>query len=294
MSAPSDAAAVPSLPPRIVDAWINANVPAAAAVWHTSRHPLDVSTRVFAAGHRIGEGEPFAATVAAMDAAGISAGVLSSMREYSPFDDVMRFHELVAELAAEYPARFVCAGGVDPSAGPLAAARMARRLVEELGFRALKVMPGTVGAAPNHRMYYPLYAACCELGVPITVNVGFPGPRVPAEVQRPIHLDDVCRDLPELTVVMTHLGSPWHDEAIAMTLQHENCYLMTSAWAPRHYPQALVRHIDARGRGRVMFATDYPLLTFERCVTEAMRLPLRPEARADFLGGVATRVLLGG
>ncbi len=274
----------------VVDAWVNPNLPAVAAVWHTQTHPRDVATRVFDAADRVGEGAPLEWMLAEMDAAGVARGVLSSMREYSPFDDVMRFHELVAELVGQAPSRLVAAGGVDPSLGAMAAARMARHLVEGLGFRAVKVMPSAVGAPPDDRMYYPLYAVCCELDVPITVNVGFPGPRIPAKPQQPVHLDEVLRTFPELTVVMTHVGWPWHLEVIALLLKYESAFLMTSAWAPKHYPAELVHHMATRGRGRIMFATDYPLLTFERCVAEARRLPLPPEAMADFLHGTASRV----
>jgi uncharacterized protein len=292
MSAASVAGAQESRSTRvIIDAWINPNIPQVAEVWHSRRHPSDVASRVFNAQGRIGEGEPIEQTLAAMDGAGVTRGVLSSMKEYSPYLDVMEFHELVAQLVADHPDRFIAAGGVDPARdGVMAAVRMAERLVTELDFRAIKVMPSIVGSPPDDRMYYPLYAKCCELDVPITINVGFPGPRTPAEPQRPLHLDEVCRTFPELTVVMTHVGWPWHLEAIALLLKYERCHLMTSAWAPRHYPSELVHHIATRGRGRVLFATDYPLLPLDRCVEEALALALPTDAAGAFLHGTAEEV----
>jgi uncharacterized protein len=275
----------------IIDAWINPNLPQVAEVWHSQQHPSDVASRVFDAQNRIRGGEPIEKTLAAMDSAGVTRGVLSSMWEYSPFPDVMEFHELVAQLVAQHPDRFIAAGGVDPARdGVMAAARMAEQLVVELDFRAIKVMPSIVGSPPDDRIYYPLYAKCCELDVPVTINVGFPGPRTPADPQRPLHLDEVCRTFPELTVVMTHLGWPWHLEAIALLLKYERCYLMTSAWAPRHYPSELVHHIATRGRGRVLFATDYPLLPLDRCVDEALALELPEDAADAFLHGTAEAV----
>ncbi|MCZ7526499.1 MAG: amidohydrolase family protein [Acidimicrobiia bacterium] len=212
------------------------------------------------------------------------------MREYSPFEDLWRFHELVAEIVEEHPGRFVGAGGVNPAESVTGATRMARRMVEELGFRAVKVMPSMVGAPPDDRMYYPLYAKCCELDVPITVNVGLPGPRTPADPQRPLHLDEVCRTFPDLKVVMTHLGWPWHLEVIGLLLKYEHLYLMTSAWAPRHYPAEVVHHAATRGVGKIMFATDYPLLSFERCVREALDLGLPPHAAEAFFHTTAEEV----
>lgn len=274
----------------VVDAWVNANLPPMAQVWHSREHPKDVATRLFAASDRIGEGQPIEQTTAEMEAAGVTRGVLSSMREYSPYEDVHEFHELVAEAVASSGGRFIAAGGVSPSEGVTAAPRLARRLVEELDFRAIKVMPSSEGRPPDDRMYYPLYWTCCELGVPLTVNVGIPGPRMPADPQRPLYLDEVCRTFPELTVVMTHVGWPWHEEAIGLMLKYERLYLMTSAWAPKHYPSELVRYMATRGRGKVMFATDYPLLSFERCVSEARRLDLPDDAADAFFSGTAEAV----
>lgn len=278
-------------PSRIVDAWINPNLPDVAEVWHEQEHPRDVAERLFAARDRIGEGEPIHDTVAAMDAAGVAGGVLSSMREYSPYPDLMRFHELVAELCAAHPDRFVAAGGVDPihdGVGP--AAQMVERLVGELGFRAIKIMPSLAGAPPNDARFYPVYERCAAHGAPITVNVGFPGPKAPAELQRPLHVEDVLRHFPGLTVVMTHVGWPWHEEVLGLVLKYEGAYLMTSAWAPKHYPPELVHHLGRRAQGKIMFATDYPLLSFERCVREARELSLSPDAAAAFLHRTAEEV----
>jgi len=275
---------------RVVDAWINPNLAPVAAVWSTSEHPRDVATRVFDAHDRIGTGGPISETLDEMDSAGVAAGILTSMKEFSPFPDVMQFHEVVAELVAENPDRLIAAGGVDPSAGVMQSVRMAHRLVTDLDFRAIRVMPSMVGAPPNDRIYYPLYAACCELEVPVTLNVGLPGPRVPGEHQRPIHVEEVCLAFPELTVVMTHLGWPWHLEAIGLLLKYPNLYLMTSAWAPRHYPSELVDFMGSRGAGRIMFATDYPLLSFRRCVQEAAALPLSGSSAAAFFHETAEEV----
>lgn len=277
-------------PSGITDAWVNANLPSMAQVWHSREHPKDVASRLFSAQERIGEGQTIEQTAAEMDAAGVTRGVLSSMREYSPYEDVYEFHAVVAEAVAASGGRFIAAGGVSPSEGVTAAPRLARRMVEELDFRAIKVMPSSEGTPPDDRIYYPLYWTCCELDVPITINVGIPGPRMPAEPQRPLYLDEVCRTFPELTIVMTHVGWPWHEEAIGLMLKYERLYLMTSAWAPKHYPPELVRYIATRGNGKVMFATDYPLLSFERCVSEARALNLHADAAAAFFSGTAAAV----
>lgn len=274
----------------IIDAWVNPNFPEVAAVWSSQTHPTRVASHLFHAHDRIGAGETIEETASAMDVAGVDGGVLSSMKEYSPFPDVLQFHELVAEAAASRPDRFVTAGGLDPRDGLVACNRMARRLVEDLGFRALKIMPASVGLPADDRCFYPLYATCCELGVPITVNVGMPGAQMAAAPAQPVHLDEVCRTFPELTIVMTHVGFPWHLEVIGMLVRYEQTYLMTSAWSPRHYPPEIVHHIATRGKGRVMFATDYPLLGFDRCVREAQALELPADAAEAFFHTTAEKV----
>ena len=113
-----------------------------------------------------------------------------------------------------------------------------RRMVEDYSFKAIRVVPQVIELPPDYRDYYPAYSAAVDLDVPITVNVGMPGPLRPAEVQRPLSLDRVCLDFPELVVVATHMGHPWHEELLSMMVRHQNLYLMTSAWAPRYSPRS--------------------------------------------------------
>jgi predicted TIM-barrel fold metal-dependent hydrolase len=136
---------------------------------------------------------------------------------------------------------------------------------------------------PSDAVYYPLYTKCCELGLALCVNTGIPGPPLPAEPQNPIHLDRVCIRFPELRLCMIHGADPWWDTAIRLMLKYRNLRLMTSAWSPKRLPAALLHYMSTRGKDRIMFASDYPVLSMERCVGEAVALDLTDEVRDAWL-----------
>ena len=132
---------------------------------------------------------------------------------------------------------------------------------------------------PSDAVYYPLYTKCCELDLPLCVNTGIPGPPLPAEVQNPIHLDRVCIRFPELKLCMIHGADPWWDTAIRLMLKYRNLRLMTSAWSPKCLPESLLHYMRTRGKDRIIFASDYPVLSMERTLGEAAELDLPDEVR---------------
>jgi len=140
---------------------------------------------------------------------------------------------------------------------------------------------------PSDAVYFPLYTKACELGLPVCLNTGLPGPPLPGEAQNPIHLDRVCVRFPELKLVMAHGADPWWDTAIRLMIKYANLRLMTSAWSPRHLPESLLHFMRTRGKNRVMFASDSPVLSITRCITEARALDLPPEVLDAYLYGNA-------
>jgi predicted TIM-barrel fold metal-dependent hydrolase len=140
---------------------------------------------------------------------------------------------------------------------------------------------------PSDAVYFPLYTKCCELDVPMCLNTGLPGPPLPGEVQNPIHLDRVCVRFPELKLCMVHGADPWWDVAIRLMIKYGNLRLMTSAWSPRHLPAPLLHFMSTRGKNRVMFASDSPVLSITRCIKEAAALDLAPEVLDAYLYGNA-------
>ena len=147
---------------------------------------------------------------------------------------------------------------------------------------------------PSDAVYYPLYTKCCELDLPLCVNSGIPGPPLPAEPQHPLHLDRVCLRFPELRLCMIHGADPWWDVAIRLMIKYRNLRLMTSAWSPKYLPESLLHYMSTRGKDRILFATDFPVLSFERCLSEAAGLELTDEVRAAWLYDNANEFFFGG
>jgi uncharacterized protein len=269
----------------IVDVW--AQPPFAA---RPARLPVPEAARVF---ERSGSADLLTAEigpgqlVALMDAAEVDVVLLSAW--HRPGGWVLSNDDIAAFTTA-YPGRFRGIASVN-LADPVRAVGELRRAVEELGFVGLRVVPWLWGLPPDDRLYYPLYVACVELGIPFCTRVGHTGPLQPSETGRPVpYLDRVALDFPGLVIVGGHIGSPWTDEMIGLAWKHDNVYIDTSAHLPRYLPSQLVHFADTYGRGKVMFATNWPQLPHDRAVTQARQLRLCDDAKADFLGGSAARV----
>jgi uncharacterized protein len=140
---------------------------------------------------------------------------------------------------------------------------------------------------PTDSVYFPLYAKCCELDLPLCMNTGLPGPPIPGEVQNPIYLDRVCCYFPELKLSMIHGADPWWDIAIRLMIKYGNLRLMTSAWSPKRLPESLLHFMRTRGQDRIIFASDSPVLSITRTVTDACALDLPPEVLDNYLYGNA-------
>jgi predicted TIM-barrel fold metal-dependent hydrolase len=133
----------------------------------------------------------------------------------------------------------------------------------------------TGGLPPTDYRYFPLYTKCIDIGLPISINTGLPGPPMPGRCQDPMYLDEIAYFLPELVVVMAHGADPWWNVAIRLMIKYKNLYLMTSAYAPKYFPPELVHFMNTRGKRKILFASDHPVLDFGRLIPEAEALPLR-------------------
>jgi len=222
-----------------------------------------------------------------MTAAGIERGLLNfsltqgmnqpTIPTTAPttLDDFRAKCEEVAAICKAYPGRVFGTCNIDPN-HRMNAVRMVEIAVKEYDFRAVRMMGALTNLAPNDPLCFPIYTKCIELDIPIVINVGFPGPLRYAKYQRPIDLDDVCVTYPELTVVATHIGHPWHLETVALLQKHANFRLMTSGFVPKYIPEEVIYTLNTRAQHKVMFSADYPIQDFQRCVDEALKLPLRP------------------
>jgi uncharacterized protein len=227
------------------------------------------------------------ATVAAMDRGGVDVALMSA---WCGPTGMLIGNDEVADLVRRYPGRFRGVGTADLRS-PAAACRELRRCVNELGFVAIRVVPWLWNLPPNDRRYYPLYATCVDLGVPLCTQIGHTGPLCPSEPGRPIpYLDDVLLEFPELVVVGGHVGYPWIDEVLSLATKYPNFYIDTSAYAVHRLPAALVEYMRDRGRTRVLFGTNWPMLRADRALARLSDLELDEDATESFLSGNARRV----
>lgn len=222
-----------------------------------------------------------------MDEAGVDKTLLSAWS--GPAGELIS-NDSVASLVERYPDRLAGIASVDLNR-PVEAVRTLRHFVEHHGFKGLRVVPWLWNLPPDDRRYYPLYAACCELDIPFLTQIGYTGPLCPSEPGRPIpYLETVLLEFPELVVVGGHVGFPWFDEVVALSGKFPNLYVDTSAYIATRFPANLVEFMRGRGRDRVMFGTNYPMLTPRRCLAGLDQLNLDEDALELFLAGNARRV----
>ncbi len=199
----------------------------------------------------------------------------------------------VADICQRYPDRFSGLAGVDPTRG-MQSLRDLEYAVKEYGFVGAHLYPHWFGLPPDHARYYPIYAKCCELEIPIMMQVGhclrYQRERILPSVGRPITLDQIAIDFPELVLIGIHLGYPWTEEMISVAWKHENVYIGSDAYAPRHWPESFVHFINTWGKDKVLFGTDWPVIDPERAIMEIDTLELRPESKQKFLRDTALRL----
>jgi predicted TIM-barrel fold metal-dependent hydrolase len=201
--------------------------------------------------------------------------------------------EFGRKLLEQYPERFAASIRVDPHEGSKLLRRIeaAHRDLPGL-LTSVSVLPFAVNppVPPDDKHFYPLYSKCEELGLPININVGIPGPRQRGRMQDPIYLDEVCFDFPGLTIVMRHGGDPWADVCAKLMLKWPNLYYCTDKWAPKHYRPEILEFANTRGADRVIYGGCFPELSYERIFRELAALPLREHVWEPFLSGNAQRV----
>ena len=237
----------------------------------------------------IPEGEiPIEATVAAMDAAGVDQGVLCAW--HGPQGSLISNDEVAAWRDA-HPQRFAALASV-PLDRPMEAVRELRRCVTELGFVGLRMLPWLWETPPTDRRFYPLYAACVELGVPFCTQVGHTGPLRPSEPGRPIpYIDQIAIDFPELTIVGGHVGYPWTEEMIAVARKHEHVYIDTSAYTSARLPDELLAYMNTdSGSRKVLFGSNFPMIAPAAALAGLDRLGLDSVREARYLHENARRV----
>jgi uncharacterized protein len=228
-----------------------------------------------------GAADPISVTLHEMDRFGVELGLIGVEGEVS------------RKALKDHPDRFIAQGSVDPNRGMDGIRDMVRQH-EAFGVRAF----GAFNAGFNPQvgiadaLMYPIYAKCVELGVPIFACAGVPGPRFPMWPQEVRLIDQVMYDFPELVFVTRHGCEPWEDLAVKLMLKWPNLYYSTSAFAPKHYPEAIVRYANTRGADKIIYAGYFPMgLSLERIMTDMRSVPFKDDVWPKFLRENARRVL---
>ncbi|EJM34489.1 putative TIM-barrel fold metal-dependent hydrolase [Pseudomonas sp. GM33] len=199
------------------------------------------------------------------------------------------------ELIEKYPARFAhCATVLPPRQGPasywdlMENPRILEEYHERYSIKGVHLLPAPWGTPPNDKWYYPLFSKCVELGLVVFIYVGIPGPLWPTYPNYPLHLDDVCLAFPDLVVVAHHIGDPWVEMMTHLSGKHANLYIATSGWAPKRYPEELIKFMAGKWHGqkgadKVIFGTDHPFLNLKKTVEDARCLALPDEVIEKFM-----------
>ncbi|MEP3245412.1 MAG: amidohydrolase family protein [Sneathiella sp.] len=226
-------------------------------------------------------------TVTAMDAEGVEISLLSA---WYGLNDTLVSNEEVSRQIEAAPDRFRGLASADISR-PMEAVREIRKWVDGKRFVGVRLVPWLLDLPPNDRRYYPIYAACVELGVPFCTQIGHTGPLMRSETGRLIpYLEDVLLDFPELVIVGGHVGFPWINELISLTIKFPNFHIDTSAYALHRLPPDFVHYMKGIGQKRVLFGTNWPMLSPTTCLKGLKGLELTEEQEKDFLYGNAKRV----
>ncbi|MBO0793697.1 MAG: amidohydrolase [Ktedonobacteraceae bacterium] len=207
-------------------------------------------------------------------------------------------NEEVAEVAAENSDVLIPFASIDPAKGKMGA-REARRLVEHFGVRGFKFHPSVQEFYPNDRSAYVLYEVIAEAGLPAVFHTGHSGigtgmrggGGIHLKYSNPMYLDDVAVDFPDMPIIMAHPSFPWQDEALSVCLHKPQVYIDLSGWSPKYFPPQLVQYANTLLKHKVLFGSDYPLITPDRWLADFEQIAIKPEVRPLILKQNAIQLL---
>jgi predicted TIM-barrel fold metal-dependent hydrolase len=227
-----------------------------------------------------------------MDAYNVDMALIPSLKfdgDNNPRDGVKIPESLVADICEENPDRFKGLVGIDPFTGMEGVHRL-ERYVEEHGFVGAHIVPHGFHLPTNHRRYYPFYAKCAELDIPVIIQIGHTAVRMPNDPGRPKYLDDIALEFPSLDIVAANIGWPWTTEATALAWTHPNVYISTTGHSPQYWETEFVDFVRGRGQDKVIWGTSYPTIEIGETLAGVSDLNLGTESERKLLSENARRV----
>jgi hypothetical protein len=216
----------------------------------------------------------------------------------APEDPTRASPEEIAERAREHTDVIIPFGSVDPHRGA-EAVRRARRQIEEYGVKGFKFHPSSQAFLPNDRMAYPVYEVIEAAGLPALFHTGQTGAGagtrggdgIRLKYSNPIHLDDVAVDFPDMPIILAHPSFPWQEEALSVATHKPQVYIDLSGWSPKYFPAILIQYANTLLKEKILFGTDFPVLTPERWMADFEKIAIRDEVKPGIFKHNAARLL---
>ena len=195
-------------------------------------------------------------------------------------------NEEVAEVAAEYPDVLIPFASIDPAKGKMGA-REAQRLIEHFGVRGFKFHPQIQAFYPNDPKAYEIYEVIAAAGLPALFHTGHSGigtgvrggGGIRLKYGNPMYIDDVAVDFPDMPIIMAHPSFPWQDEALSVCLHKPQVYIDLSGWSPKYFPPQLIQYTNTQLKHKVLFGSDFPMITPDRWLADFAKIDIKPEVR---------------
>lgn len=179
-------------------------------------------------------------------------------------------NEQVAALVSQHSDRLIGFAGIDPSR-PAEAIDDLKRAVGELGMRGVAVAPAAQDVHPTHSHAMLVYGEVAKRGLPILFHTGVHlSAATKLEYARPLLLDEIARELPDLKIIVAHMGHPWVDETIVLLAKHNNVFAEISWLLDRPWQayQALLSAYQYGVTDKLLFGSGFPDASASHCIEE--------------------------
>jgi hypothetical protein len=207
-------------------------------------------------------------------------------------------NEEIAELAHQHADVAIPFASINPHRGK-DGVQQARRLIKDFGVKGFKFHPSVQEFFPDDRLAYPLYEVIAQAKLPALFHTGQTGVGagtrggggIRLKYSNPLHLDDVAADFPDMPIILAHPSFPWQEEALSVATHKPQVYIDLSGWSPKYFPPILVQYANTLLKDKILFGSDYPVISPEKWMEEFAKLPIKPEVRPLIMKENAARLL---